>query len=1180
MTIEKEKRSGGMRWLGKRATIPAIVGTAAVFGAALMSGGAAVAAETDDSEALGQVLDSSLLTGELLDASEAQAGNPSAPGPDTTPLNLSLLDVADVDLGSGVSLPLVSAPGGGGLLELGNIGALNSYANADEITHALASAGVVGEDGAINLDPSNPGAYENSTIDVTNLLKQAGLDVVTDGIADEVALELGAVASTAEETAGTVTSDYVLTDAKLNLSSPLVGGLTTGVDGIVDDLGTTLDELVGSEGSVLGSLNNFGLDVNLALARVEIGTGTIGVNGLDTALEGVTENIINEPLVDPNGIVSIDLTSGTIAVDLAKATAGGSLNGLDPNTQLLDSTTINNITQAVTDAVGTLTGKVQAALESVLDSVSLHIVLGAEISLLAGVIPAVDGTVTVDVSLGYLNGTSDVAPVVDTDLSIVGVPVGTVLSGITTPLLEGVFEILQPLISTGLDPLFSGLSGTVTGITAPVISGLQPVFELLDDVVAVKINAQPTEEGGVGKLGAESFTVSAVSLTLGQGALAQVDLASSTVRALDEVPAFDPTLDAGDSVEVGGDLPITSTGWPPNTEVTVTVTDPNGDPVGDPFTVTTDADGNFPDGTTFTVPEGTEPGTGFTVTGEDADGNTANDTFEVTEAATDSDTTDATDDTATDDTATDDTATDDTATDDTATDDTATDDTATDDTATDDTATDDTATDDTATDDTATDDTATDDTATDDTATDDTATDDTATDDTATDDTATDDTATDDTATDDTATDDTATDDTATDDTATDDTATDDTATDDTATDDTATDDTATDDTATDDTATDDTATDDTATDDTATDDTATDDTATDDTATDDTATDDTATDDTATDDTATDDTATDDTATDDTATDDTATDDTATDDTATDDTATDDTATDDTATDDTATDDTATDDTATDDTATDDTATDDTATDDTATDDTATDDTATDDTATDDTATDDTATDDTATDDTATDDTATDDTATDDTATDDTATDDTATDDAATDDAATDDTATDDTATDDTATDDTATDDTATDDSVTDDSATDDGDDNGALSIDVEHPVIQVGAQQTAVGHGFEPGEEVAGEMHSETLELGTVTADDNGDATFTWTIPAGTTLTTHEVELTGVDSGSVAGDFRVIAANADSDTDGSGDGNLAVTGADLGWTVPAGFGLLVIGLLAFAISRRKSTV
>jgi hypothetical protein len=73
-----------------------------------------------------------------------------------------------------------------------------------------------------------------------------------------------------------------------------------------------------------------------------------------TAESGLEAAGLVEALEDEAGIVSIDLANGDIQIDLAKIVKGGDasdLNGLDPNTQVLTSDTISQITDAVADAV-------------------------------------------------------------------------------------------------------------------------------------------------------------------------------------------------------------------------------------------------------------------------------------------------------------------------------------------------------------------------------------------------------------------------------------------------------------------------------------------------------------------------------------------------------------------------------------------------------------------------------------------------------------------------------------------------------------------------------------------------------------------------------------------------------------------------------------------------------------
>ncbi|NHI16198.1 choice-of-anchor G family protein [Microbacterium excoecariae] len=576
-----------------------MVTTAAVVGAAL-GGVPATAAETDDSEALGQVIASELLGGELLDASQALAGNPSAPGPVETPLNLGLLDIADIDLGGGLVLPLVSEPGGGGLLELGNAGALSAYASAPSGTTSTASGGVLGADGGIGLDPENPGAFENSTIELTNLFDQLGLSFVTDGVIDAAALELGATASTATATGNggsvDVTSEYVLAGAGIELSSPLLGGLATALDETIAGVGTTLDEALGSEGAIGSLLGDFDLGVDLGVAAVEIGTGTIGVDGLDTALGDLADTIIAEPLVDSNGIVSIDLTAGTISVDVAAATASGSLNGLAPNTLLLDDVTINNIVQAISEALGSLTAKVQDGVTDVVNNTSVTIELDASISAFG--IGVTNGGVTVSTTLGYLLGTSDEEPVIDSDLSILGIiNVGAVIEGIAEPLVDALNALLSPVVETVFTSILSGLGTTVPALTAPIVTALSPVLEAVNEVAEVTINEQPTP----GYLGDESFTVNALSVeVLPSLGVANIDLGSSTVRAAAAVYDTAITLDPT-SVEQGGSTLVTGSGFAPGETVTITV---DGETVATDVVVADDGTFEF----TYDVPADTEPG--------------------------------------------------------------------------------------------------------------------------------------------------------------------------------------------------------------------------------------------------------------------------------------------------------------------------------------------------------------------------------------------------------------------------------------------------------------------------------------------------------------------------------------------------------------------------------------------
>ncbi|MDN6379427.1 MAG: choice-of-anchor G family protein [Brevibacterium aurantiacum] len=516
----------------------------------------------EEAEALGQLVQSELLDDQLVDAAGAYSSFPSNPEEAKTPLNAEALSALDLDLGNGVSLPVISEPGGEGLLKLGEAGALNAYGNAPSADSAKASAGAVGKDGALNVDDINNGDYGNAEVDLTQVLGQAGLDGVTDNIVDELSLSLGAVASTAEANGSEdPSSEYVVADGVMTVSSPAVGGLSDELNKVVDGAGGTLEDVIAEEG-LADELAKAGIDINPGLANLKLGGEgtTVSVETQD-ALNSVVENLVNEKLADKAGIVSIDLKNGDIKIDLAKVVNGENgedLNGLDPNTQVLTSETIGKITDAVAEALGTLSGKLNETLKDGLNDAHAKISLPAEGSV-AG-IPA-DGKIDIDATLGQLAGTGEGDPKVTTDLNVAGIDLGDLINSITGPLLEGLLGVTEPIIGGILNSTADQVTGGVTDAVDPILSGLDPVFEGLNKVVDLTINEQPTkrdpaEDSNVKGTEDAGFTVNAVSLELlpnvaapnqaqAADAVADINLASSSVRATaaDEAPGDDANAD-------------------------------------------------------------------------------------------------------------------------------------------------------------------------------------------------------------------------------------------------------------------------------------------------------------------------------------------------------------------------------------------------------------------------------------------------------------------------------------------------------------------------------------------------------------------------------------------------------------------------------------------------------------
>lgn len=87
------------------------------------------------------------------------------------------------------------------------------------------------------------------------------------------------------------------------------------------------------------------------------------------------------------------------------------------------------------------------------------------------------------------------------------------------------------------------------------------------------------------------------------------------------------------------------------------------------------------------------------------------------------------------------------------------------------------------------------------------------------------------------------------------------------------------------------------------------------------------------------------------------------------------------------------------------------------------------------------------------------------------------------------------------------------------------------SLTASVGVAGVPRGAEQTVIGGGFAPGEQVVAQMHSDDpLQVGTGTADGDGAVTFVWRIPAAASLGDHAVVLTGATSGHVEARFVVI--------------------------------------------------
>lgn len=269
----------------------------------------------------------------LVGGASSQSQSPTDVGPNRDALNVSLLGALNVDLGT-VTVPLLkdpANPGAGGLLDLGSLGAIESYGASPSSTNSVSSSGLITDQGALNLNASSASGYKPAKLDLSAALTQVLTAGVTDAVLDQASVSIGALGSHAESNLGQPASQYMLADAGLDLHSKVIGQTVDAVDGVVSQAGSTLNGLTGSGGALntivsglvntldavnvpfVGGLNaslsSFGIDTSSLVSSVRTQLLQSGINN------GVAAN-------GSDASINIDLSTGTIHVDLAKLLVG------------------------------------------------------------------------------------------------------------------------------------------------------------------------------------------------------------------------------------------------------------------------------------------------------------------------------------------------------------------------------------------------------------------------------------------------------------------------------------------------------------------------------------------------------------------------------------------------------------------------------------------------------------------------------------------------------------------------------------------------------------------------------------------------------------------------------------------------------------------------------------------
>ncbi len=415
-------------------------------------------------------------------------------------------------------------------------GVYHQYARASDDLGSAAAAGAVTDTGGIALDAfSGPqedrpkfGTLELGTV-LTGATGEALSDAVTANLTD-LRLELGALAGVAQlDGCGAAWSDdiyaelqrdYAIAGLDLDVDSPLVGSLVTSVQSTLTALEGAVAALSGDAGltnalasGVLGSLSG---------VLGALGVGTPSATVAVTVDFSVVDALLDDTISDDEGIVEIDLATGTIGVDLAallgEQYGTDGLNGLDPNTELLiNEAVLTALTDAVSAALAGWVADVVSAIESALDLVQVSVAVTVPVSVTVVVTTVNLGNLVINID-GSLDELLAGSGTIDASLGLgscglVCAAVSTIVNGVLTG-VEGSIAALGPVVgglvqtalSTATGPLVAALESTLSTTSAALIGVLGGTLGGLfgtDGILSVLVNAQNDPDPAVLGAGAE-----------------------------------------------------------------------------------------------------------------------------------------------------------------------------------------------------------------------------------------------------------------------------------------------------------------------------------------------------------------------------------------------------------------------------------------------------------------------------------------------------------------------------------------------------------------------------------------------------------------------------------------------------------------------------------------------------
>lgn len=453
-------------------------GAAISVGAALAFAGAAPAyADPQNTWARGQFLSGSVLGADLsrvvaLRDAEARAAANGRTSTVKHPLGADVLDAVTVSTPSGARVDL------GSVLQLGAVG---QYAQAQPDGTAHASSGAIVDGGGVTVGHDADGAYGDTTLQLSALLGPSFAAHVAD-----LGVAVKAVAAKADAAASGASGDYSIADAKVTLTSPAIAHLSDRVRSELSAVNADLDRLSGPNGAIARAVNQRMTTINPALNLLG-GGGHVTVT-IDVDPQTILQNLLDGTYGD--GAVSFDLESGTIRLDLAKL-AGGKINSLPPNTELLSGAVIRPALRQVTSTISTIADQLVARLDKAVRSA--HVTVHADLSLLQTRPPLVRqacGTVAVP---GVGAGGSLGATVGGTIGGLLGGTVSGAAGGSAGAVLGSATQTLCSTVTSAVPSLPTSASvdiaGTVDGLSRGTATSASARAAVLGVVTGVDASA-------------------------------------------------------------------------------------------------------------------------------------------------------------------------------------------------------------------------------------------------------------------------------------------------------------------------------------------------------------------------------------------------------------------------------------------------------------------------------------------------------------------------------------------------------------------------------------------------------------------------------------------------------------------------------------------------------------------